>query len=113
MSTGCPLLRYSPQLSACLPNTTTSMKQGSSFHSSPCFIRLVTASPRVATGVPDRRYSTSGSRVKFPRSTTLFKLAITGPPHPHRHPAAGALPPHLPPRGPPALALPLVPHADE
>src|SRR4029079_12931544 len=70
-----PLLRYWPQCSACLPNTTMSTKQTSSFRSSPCLYRRLTANPRDATGVPLGVYRSSGLRVRFPIRMTLLNPA--------------------------------------
>src|SRR5262245_31914281 len=70
-----PLLRYCPQCSACLPKTTMSTKQTSSFNSSPCLYRRLTARPMLATGVPFGVYRSSGFRVRFPRRITLLNPA--------------------------------------
>src|SRR5690242_9236294 len=73
-----PLLRYCPQCSACLPNTTISTKQTSSFKSSPCLNRRLTANPKLATGVPFGVYRSSGFRVRFPIKITLLNPATVG-----------------------------------
>src|SRR6188508_2697425 len=72
-----PLLRYCPQCSACLPNTTMSTKQTSSFRSSPCLYRRLTANPSAATGVPFGVYRSSGLRVRFPMRMTLLNPATS------------------------------------
>src|SRR5208283_3210978 len=65
-STGLPLLKNLPQLSACFPNTTALIKSTSSFVSSPCLYLELTAIEIVVTGVPPGVYRTSGSLVRFP-----------------------------------------------
>src|SRR5215217_2558158 len=70
-----PLLRYWPQCSACLPNTTISTKQTSSLRSSACLNRRLTARPKLATGVPLGVYRSSGLRVRLPKRMTLLNPA--------------------------------------